>query len=166
MNWVDGVLLALGVLICARYLRQEFGRGLLETVVVLGSAHVSRLYSELLTARLGWEGSPASGGSPHLQGLLFVGLLGLGLPFAWLLHQRSRWSLDQFDVPLGLVFGLVVAVCLAHVSLDLVVRSARQSAGATPGWVRQSVLADELHQFRTYHMVMDTLNDARYRGER
>lgn len=166
MSWAD-LLVIVGIVgIWSFYSRGECGRALLDTVAVLAASHMSRLYAETLGGRMGWQG-PAnmSGPHPHLQALLLVAFLGLGLAFARLLHSRSRWSMDQFDVLFNSGFALVIAVTLAHVTLDLAARHTVMTLGRSPRWIQESVLADELTHFRTYRMVVGTLNEARYRRE-
>ena len=163
MTWFDVVILVGAVAILLLEMRHEAGRSLMDAVAALVALNLSVYASPALTEALGWKPLEGTSVSPGAFGLCFAILLGAGLLISAVAHRRTRWSMEHYDLAFSTVFGLVVAVTLGHVVTDVTARQALLRQGKLPAYIRGSLVAEELRSFRTYHYVVNTFEDVRYR---
>lgn len=165
VSWFDGVILMVVGAVMFFELRQEAGRSMLDAVAALVALNATGHLAPALTGALNWKPLPGTDVSPAAFALCFAVLLGVGLLVSTLLHARTRWSMDHYDVAFSAVFGLVVAVTLAHTVTDLTARQAILSQGRVPAYISGSLVAEEVRSFRTYHYVVNTFEEMRYQDE-
>ena len=164
MTWFDGLILLIVAAVCIYELRQEAGRSLLDAMGTLLAVHVTDLYSPHLGAALHWKAPHGMESSPQAYLLLFVPMFLLALTLSFLAHRNLRWSLDQYDPVFGMALGLCAAIALAHVASDMAMRSALVANPKLPQYLANSLFAEELRTFPTYHRVMAVLMQARTAG--
>jgi len=150
------VVMVLGVVVYES--RMETGRALLDTMAVLAALQFSRGFAVHLTPLLGAKPLPGTEFSPLALALSFGILLVGGLLASKYLHRNVRWSMDQFDLIFGAALGLVLAVALGHGITDVVAHFAIQKYGYLPEYFHNSLVADELRSFHTYHYVVDVFH--------
>jgi hypothetical protein len=164
MTWFDVVILIGVVAILLLEMRHEAGRSMLDAVAALLALNVSAHATPALTEAFGWKPLEGTSASPGAFALCFAVLLAAGLLISTVLHRRTRWSMEHYDVAFSTVFGLVVAVTLGHVVTDVTARQALMRHGKLPSYIQGSLVAEELRSFRTYHYVVNTFEDVRYRN--
>jgi hypothetical protein len=158
MTWFDLLLVVMMLGVVVYEARMETGRALLDTVAVLAALQFSRAFARSLTPVLGTRPLPGTEFSPVALGLAFGILLAGGLFASKYLHRNARWSMDQFDLIFGAALGLVLAVALGHGVMDVVAHFAIQKYGYLPAFFHNSLVADELRSFHTYHYVVDVFH--------
>jgi hypothetical protein len=158
MTWFDGLFVVLVLAVVVWEARMETGRALLDTVAVLAAMQFSRGLGVKLTDTMNWKPLPGSDLSPLALLITFSGLLILGLLISRTLHRHARWSMDQFDLLFGAALGLVMAVALGHQVADIAARFVIEKHGTLPDYFQNSLVADELRSFRTYHLVVDVFH--------
>lgn len=162
MSWFDALMLVIVAALFLFEMKQEAGRGLLDAVGTLAAVQLAALYAPWLTDMMNMKPLPGTAASPLAQGLLFVGFWALALGLSTVLHRQTRWSMDQFDVCFGVLFGLLVAVSVGHVVTDVAARVALMENGALPGYLQQSCFVGELRTFKSYHYVLDVFHSYQY----
>jgi hypothetical protein len=165
MTWFDLLILALVVLVIVLEARREAGHSMLDAVAGLAALNFAGLVAAPVTAWLNWKPFPGTEVSPGAFGVSFLVLLLLGLLAASLVHRRTRWSMEHYDLAFSMVFGLVVAVTAGHVLADVTARNGVLRGGEMPAYIQDSVVAEELRSFHTYHYVINTFEEMRYRGD-
>lgn len=158
MTWFDLLLVVMMLGVVVYESRMETGRALLDTVAVLAALQFARGFAAYLTPVLGIRPLPGTEFSPSALGLAFGILLVVGLLASKYLHRNVRWSMDQFDLIFGAGLGLVLAVALGHGVMDVVAHFAIQKYGYLPPYLHNSLVADELRSFHTYHYVVDVFH--------
>lgn len=161
MSWFDALILVLLVGVLLFEVRQEAGRALLDAAAALVALWASLSIAPAVTQHLKWRPAPEAAISPGAFALTFAVMLALCLLVSLAIHQRTRWSLEHYDLPFAAIFGLVLAVTLGHVVTDVTAQQALLNEGRVPPYLRQSVLAEELRSFHTYHYVVGTLGGLR-----
>ncbi len=154
MTWFDSLIILVSIGIVLYEARQEAGRGLLDAVMTMAAVHFSAELAPAVTLWMQWKPLPGSDSAPLAMLACFLVLWLGGLLISRTLHRQFRWSMDQFDFLFGAVFGMVIAVSLGHVITDMTARFALASTGELPHFVQNSLLADELRNFRSYHYVL------------
>lgn len=154
MTWFDLLFVVLVLAVVVWEARMETGRALLDTVAVLAAMQFSRGPAAHLTEALNWRPLPGSPMSPLALLIVFSVLLVGGLLLSKFLHRHARWSMDQFDLLFGVALGLVMAVALGHQVADITARLVIEKQGYLPEFFQNSLVADELRSFRTYHNVV------------
>jgi hypothetical protein len=154
MTWFDLLFVVLVLAVVVWESRMETGRALLDTVAVLAAMQFSRGLAAVLTDAFQWRPLPGSPMSPLALLIAFSVLLLLGLLLSKALHHHARWSMDQFDLLFGAALGLVIAVALGHQVADITARFVIEKNGFLPEFYQNSLVADELRSFRTYHYVV------------
>lgn len=154
MTWFDLLFVILVLAVVVWEARMETGRALLDTVAVIAAMQFSRLPAAALTDAMNWRPLPGSDMSPLASLISFSILLVLGLVLSKVLHRHARWSMDQFDLLFGAALGLVMAVALGHQVADITARFVIERHGFLPDYYQNSLVADELRSFRTYHYVV------------
>src|SRR5262249_26026424 len=158
MSWFDAIVVAAVVGLVVFETRQETGRGLLDTVATLAAAHFSFILAPGATEALGWKPLPGTGISPLAHGILFLGMWGVSLVASRAVHRHTRWTMDHFDPLFGVAFSLVIAATAVDVLAGVTAEQAVLKHGHIPEYLRQSVFADELHRFRSYHYVLSVFH--------
>lgn len=160
MTWVDGLLLLLAAACVVWEIRLEAGRGLMDCLATLGAIAVARALAPAVTA---WTHLPAHPGS-DVSGwallLAFVPVWLVLMALAWVIHVRTRWSMEQGDLYFGAVFGLILAGALGHFACDVSFQLTLGTDHQVPGALRDSLLAEELRSFRSVHFVWNTMYSA------
>lgn len=159
MTWFDAIVLILGAAVLVFEIRQEAGRSLLDAVAALAALSFAGRLGPWLTERLGWRPLPGTETAPLAFALAFVLLLGVGLVVTTILHRRTRWSMDHYNVAFSTVFGLVVAGTLGHAVTDITARQSLLHTGRLPSYISRSMVAEELRSFRTYQYVINTFEE-------
>ncbi|MCC2668873.1 MAG: hypothetical protein K0Q72_1344 [Armatimonadetes bacterium] len=159
MTWFDMVLVVLVLAVVVWEARMETGRALLDTMAALAAVQFARVLAVPVTTWGNWRPLPGTEFSPLALALSFGGLLIVGLTLSKFLHQRARWSMDQFDLLFGAALGVVIAVAVGHGITEIAARFAIQKHGYLPEFWTNSLVADELRSFRTYHLVVDTFHN-------
>ncbi len=160
-NWYDVLALVplIGILVFET--RQEFGRGLLDTLAAAFAFYIAhRCYPVVADAlRLSsdyWANSAIAFGS------LFVFLLAIGLLTSRALNRQFRMSYDQYDPAFGAVFGLALALVVGH---GFTTTLWEYHGGSAPRYLAESRVADELASFRAlknaagevHHAMLDSV---------
>lgn len=158
MTWFDLLLVVMMLAVVVYEARMETGRALLDTVAVLAALQFSRAFAVFLNPVLGVRPLPGTEISPVALALSFGILVVAGLLASKYLHRSARWSMDQFDLIFGAALGLVLAVALGHGVMDVVAHFAIQKHGYLPAYFHNSLVADELRSFHTYHYVVDVFH--------
>jgi hypothetical protein len=162
MTWFDLVALLFAAIIIIFEARQEAGRGLLDTIATLVAVHLTRHWSPLLSDLLRWPPLPGTDASPWAYALCFGILWSAALLVSRWLHRQTRWTMDTYDAAIGAAFGLLIAATAGHVVVESIARVTMASIGELPDCLRNSCFAEELRSFRTYHTVMNILENTRY----
>jgi hypothetical protein len=158
MTGFDLLLVVLVLAVVAYESRMETGRSLLDTMAVLVALQFSRGFAVHLTPLLGAKPLLGTEFSPLALAFSFGILLVAGLLASKYLHRNVRWSMDQFDLIFGVALGLVLAIALGHGVTDVVAHFAIQKYGYLPAYFHNSLVADELRTFHTYHYVVDVFH--------
>jgi hypothetical protein len=161
MTWFDGIILLLVLGLVILEARREAGRSLLDAVATLAALHFTHHLAPVLTTNLGWKPLAGTDSAPGAMALAFGLLWAFGLAVAWVLHQRTRWTMEQYDIAFSLAFGLIVAIGAGHMVTEVTARTALARSGEVPPYIRRSLVAEELRSFHTYHYVIDTLGGVR-----
>lgn len=162
MTWFDAVVLALAAAVLIFEVRQEAGRSLLDAVAALAALNFASHLSPWLTLSLHWKPLPGTEVAPLAFGICFGGLLLVGLVISTLVHRRTRWSMDHYNVAFSTIFGLVVAATIGHAVTDVAARQALLQTGRLPDYIQGSLVAEELRSFRTYQYVVNTFEEYHY----
>ena len=165
MTWFDVLILVGVIAILLLEARHEAGRSMLDAVAALLALNLAAHLAPSLTETLAWKPLAGTNVSPGAFGLAFGVLLAAGLVVSVLLHRRTQWSMEQYDLPFSVVFGVVVAVTVGHVAADVTARQSLLRHGRLPTYIEGSLVAEELRSFRTYHYVVNTFEDVTYRNE-
>jgi hypothetical protein len=162
MNWFDGLVIALAILVVVFEARQEAGRALLDALFTVVAFQMAGAHEAALTRAFHWPVLPGTEAAPTAYAILFGTYWAVGLGCARLIHGRTRWSMDHFDPLCGLAFGLLIAVAVGHVFADVSVRLAMQNPGGeVPAYIAQSRVTPELREFRSYHQLVAWVETAR-----
>jgi len=165
MTWFDGVILLVVVGLVILEARREAGRSLLDAVATLAALHFAQHLAPSLTANFGWRPLEGTTSAPGALAVAFGALWVIGLLVAFVLHSRTRWTMEQYDIAFSLAFGLVVAVGTGHMVTEVAARRGVEKTGQVPPYIRHSLVAEELRSFHSYHYVIDTLSGPGTRGE-
>ena len=158
MTWFDLFLVVLVLAVVVYEARMETGRALLDAAATLAAMQFSRVLAPIVTVMFHWRPVPGTEFSPMALALCFGGLLVIGLSISKVLHRHARWSMDQFDLIFGAALGLVIAIAIGHSITEVAARFAIEKHGYLPEFWTNSLVADELRSFRTYHLVVDTFH--------
>ncbi len=156
IGWFDILTVSVMLGVVAYEMRQEFGRALLDMALLLAAVYVSRSVAP-------WAGgavqvsADAGINETVVTGGLFLVLAVLGILFSRFLHRCSRWTMDQFDPIFGVAFGLVTAIVVGHSLTHFMAGVTSVPGAGPPPYLSQSVVAQELVSFRSYHFLVDTL---------
>jgi hypothetical protein len=160
MSWFD-IIVVLAFLGLVFYeARQEAGLALLDTVATVLAVHLSSLYAPLATLQFHLKPLSGTDTSPMAEAICFGLMWVAGLGISRLLHRCTRWSMDALDPLFGFGFGLVIAVTSGHIFVSTGAQMALQSYGRVPDFLVNSIVADELRNFHTYHYVLDVFRAA------
>jgi len=154
-NWVDLVIICLYVLIVILETRRGFGRAIFDTIGFFGVLKVTCfLYPTL--ARLATLSDASHTNQAIWFALLFIITTIIFMIISRLIYGYMLISLEVFDPMLGLVCGIVIGTVVAHLFLRfLVILFTPYHVGVD--LIAQSMLGEELLDFKTYHKVLNTL---------
>lgn len=153
LTWFDALLFVPLAAVVVFETRQEFGRGLMDTLAAGSALFFASSWSSPLADYLpmGRDGY-ASAALAFV--LLFAVLLVGGIFLSRIVHQQFRMSLDQFDPVLGVVTGLAVAFIVGHALSSTLLE---YHGGMSPTWLSESWLVDEFVNWRTLRAAADTV---------
>jgi hypothetical protein len=158
MTWFDALVIAAVVVIVLFEMKQETGRGILDTCATLAAAQFCGAVAPGVTAALGWKPLPGTEVAPLAQGLCFLGLWIAFLLLSRTVHRQTRWTMDHFDPFFGVAFALVIAATAGHVAAGVAVDHAKLKHGQLPEYLSNSAFADELRSFKSYHYVISVFH--------
>lgn len=159
MTWFDAIVLVLAVAVLVFEVRQEAGRSMLDAVAALAALSFAGHAAPWLTAELRWKPLPGTETAPLAFGLAFGVILAVSLGLTTLVHRRTRWSMEHYDLAFSTMFGLVVAVAVGHAVTDVAARQSLLETGKLPPYISQSLVAEELRSFRSYQYVVNTFEE-------
>jgi uncharacterized membrane protein required for colicin V production len=153
ITWFDLAALVPLAAILTFEVRQEFGRGLLDTLATL----IALYFAARLAVPVGWRldlwTTPNANTALTFCGL-FVLLLLLGLLASRFAHRIIRLSVDQFDPLFGVIFGLAIALMAGHA---LMTAAWEFHGGFLPDYLADSRLGSELLNLHSLRQVVGSM---------
>jgi uncharacterized membrane protein required for colicin V production len=153
-SWYDAIVLVPLLAIVIFEMRQEFGRGLLDTLAALIALYLAASWAAPAAPTLFLSADPSRNVAYSFLVLFGILLLLCCLASRFLHKMVFQISVDQFDPFFGLVFGLAVAVIIGH-SVTSGLYGCYPSA--TPAYLSNSLLANELLSLRSLREIVGQL---------
>lgn len=156
MTWFDVVGLLLLALVAWLESLRGFGRALFDIIGAIIALKVASVLSGPLSNSLSLFGA---GGSSEAfwYATLFVVLCALVVIGSKLIYETTLLSLDVFDPVVGGLLGVGSGMIVAHVFLRTLLTIYGDAAVA--GLLMGSFVGQELIQFRSYHHVINWLQN-------
>ena len=156
MAWFDLVALALIVAVIWLESHRGFGRSVFDLLGAIISLKVAGLVSEPLAAAAPLLATPGANRAFWLV-VVFVVLAVLTVIGSKFIYETTLMSLDVLDPLVGGILGLASGIVVAHIFMRMLLLS--QGEGEAAGVVLNSLMGEELLQFRTYHRVVTSLQN-------
>ena len=154
MNLIDFFTFLILVVVVSLEAKRGFGRAILDFAAVLIASRIAIMMVTAMSGSIKLAAEThANEARVYMVAFIVVGAILLFL--AKLIFDVTLISVDTFDVPLGMIFGVGVGVTLCHVLMRTIALSA--GGDVIPPIIASSALGKEFLTFDMYHSIVNTL---------